>query len=118
MVAPSPEPEFDVALQLDLDLDLGLGINMTPSASGGMLSSNDMGSTATSTLRKIPGRTNRSRSLSLKNIGNKLGIGKQDTPPVPPLPGQGDVEEFDMRLDSLHFDEMSFDADRFIGIAH
>ncbi|KXN87749.1 hypothetical protein AN958_08225 [Leucoagaricus sp. SymC.cos] len=112
---PSPPTDlaFDMALHLDLDLHLGLNINMTPSESGGMLSTNGLGKAVPrSTLRQKRGRANLGRSLSLKNIGNKFGIGKQDDPPVPPLPGQED--EFEMRLDSLHFDDMSFDADKFM----
>ncbi|KAF5357870.1 hypothetical protein D9756_001824 [Leucocoprinus leucothites] len=113
----SPEPPFDMSLHLNVDLDLGLGINIAPSASGGILSSNGMGKAAApgSTLRKNRGRANLSRSLSLKNLGNKLGIGKQDVPPVPLLPGKNGGEmDFEMKLNSLHFDEISFDVDRFV----
>ena len=108
---------FDMNLHLELDLNLGLGINMVPSPSGGMLSANDMDKATApeSMLRKVCGRTSVSRSLSLKNLGNKLGIRKQDDSPAPQLPRRiSDDPDFEMRLDSLHFDDMSFDVDNII----
>jgi len=108
---------FDMNLRLELYLNLGLGINMVPSPSGGMLSANgmDKATAPESMLRKVRGRTSVSRSLSLKNLGNKLGIRKQDDSPAPQLPRRiSDDPDFEMRLDSLHFDDMSFDANNFI----
>ena len=108
---------FDMSLHLELDLNLGLGINMVPSSSGGMLSANgmDKATAPESMLRKVRGRASISRSLSLKNLGNKLGIRKQDDSPAPQLPRRIiDDADFEMRLDSLHFDDMSFDANDFI----
>jgi len=105
-----------MSLHLELDLNLGLGINMVPSSSGGMLSANgmDKATAPESMLRKVRGRASISRSLSLKNLGNKLGIRKQDSP-APQLPRRIiDDADFEMRLDSLHFDDMSFDANDFI----
>jgi len=107
---------FDMSLHLELDLNLGLGINMVPSSSGGMLSPNGMDkATAPESMpRKVRGRASVSRSLSLKNLGNILGIRKQDDSPAPQLPTQmSDDADFEMRLDSLHFDDMSFDANNF-----
>ena len=114
--APSELP-FDMSCHLDLDLNLGLGIDMVPSPSGGMLSLNGMDKTTApdNVFRKVRGRANLSRSLSLKSLGNKLGIRKQDDPPAPRLPKRvSDDEDFEMRLDSLHFEDMSFDANTFI----
>lgn len=108
---------FDMSLHLELDLNLGLGINMIPSPSGGMLSANgmDKATVPENMLRKVRGRASVSRSLSLKNLRNKLGIRKQDDSPAPQLPKRiSDDPDFEMRLDSLHFDDMSFDANNFI----
>lgn len=122
-------PEFDLSLKLDLDLNLGLGVNVASSSSGGTLSSGgtakphaksgskDHSSNGSSSMKPQAGASI-PRSLSLKNIGSKLGLGKQQAPPIPPLPVPNSVEDADMsmemKLDSFHFDDLSFDADRFL----
>lgn len=120
-VAP-PMPEIGMSMKVELDLNLGLGINLSPSQSGGMASSNGLGdssaATGSSNSTKSRGGASIPRSLSLKNIGSRFGIGKQQAPPVPPLPISASAEEADMsmemKLNSLHFDDLSFDADKFV----
>ncbi|KAF9451212.1 hypothetical protein P691DRAFT_808399, partial [Macrolepiota fuliginosa MF-IS2] len=119
-------PEFDMSLKLGFDLDLGLGINLSPSESGSILTSNGMARPRVKHARVDPTNSNFARprgagiprSLSLKNIGSKLRLGKQQAPPVPPLPVSSSLGDDDMsvemKLNSLHFDDLSFDADNFL----
>jgi hypothetical protein len=119
-VEASQTPSLDFSLKLDIDLDLSLGINLSPSVSGGVLSSNNMRRpTASSSTHQSRGRgASITKSLSLKNIGSRLGIGKQEIPPVPPLPrlrrDSTEDGEGEMRINSMHFEDISFDVDKFV----
>lgn len=99
----SPFSEIKLA---DLDLQLGLGIDLFSNGANNSSARSGSSRTAMST----------SRSLSLRNLSSRLRKGRA---PIPPMPSSSSTESgmsMEMKLNSLHFDDISFDVDRFMAL--